>query len=73
MLAGLAVLPAGAVGIPTAATPLEVDPIYASIETHRKAQAAADAQMAEARRMSKLADEKVGPSHLVIPSMVASI
>ncbi|QQN62110.1 hypothetical protein JIR23_21155 [Bradyrhizobium diazoefficiens] len=69
MIAALAVLPAG---LPAAvqATAAEPDPIFAVIAAHRAADAAMWAKLAISERMSNLADEKIGPSHIDIPSMV---
>jgi hypothetical protein len=47
-----------------------VDPIFAAIEAHRKAYATMQAIFAEHRKAHKLADAKVGPAHIDIPSMV---
>ena len=46
------------------------DPIYAAIEAHRKAYATMQAVFAEHRQAHEVADAKVGPAHLDIPSMV---
>jgi len=46
------------------------DPIYAAIEAHRTAYATMQAAFAEHRQAHELADAKVGPAHLDIPSMV---
>jgi hypothetical protein len=46
------------------------DPIYAAIEAHRRAYATMQAIFAEHRQAHDLADAKVGPGHLDIPSMV---
>jgi hypothetical protein len=46
------------------------DPIFAVIEAHRKAYATMQAVFAEHRQAHELADAKVGPAHLDIPSMV---
>jgi hypothetical protein len=54
----------------TAAAALPADPIYAAIEAHRKAYATMQAIFAEHRQAHELADAKVGPAHLDIPSMV---
>ena len=67
VLAGLAVLSAG---LPTSAAAIaEPDPIFASIGTHRKAYAAMQAAFAETARALSIADDKVGPSHIDVPSM----
>jgi hypothetical protein len=61
-----------AAAIPTtvlAATPA-VDPIYAAIEAHRKADAAADVAFAESSRLYQLATKMVGPSKIEVPNMV---
>jgi hypothetical protein len=47
-----------------------VDPIYAAIEAHRKAAAAANVAFAESSRLYQLADEMVGPSQIEVPNMV---
>src|SRR5450759_3003395 len=64
----------GAAAIATAAPAIaglaEPDPIYAAIEAHRKAHATMQAIFAEHRQAHEVADAKVGPSHLDIPSMV---
>jgi hypothetical protein len=54
---------------PMAASPAP-DPIYAAIEAHRKAYATMQTIFAEHRQAHEVADAKVGPSHLDIPSMV---
>jgi hypothetical protein len=46
------------------------DPVYAAIEAHSKAYATMQAAFAEHRKAHELADAKVGPAHLDIPSMV---
>jgi hypothetical protein len=51
------------------ATPAS-DPIYARIEAHRTAYATMRTVFAEHRQAHELADAKVGPAHLYIPSMV---
>jgi hypothetical protein len=51
-----------------AAAPVH-DPIFAAIEAHRKAYATMQAAFAEHRQAHELADAKVGPAHLDIPSM----
>jgi hypothetical protein len=45
------------------------DPIYAAIEAHRNAHATMQAAFAEHRQAHEVADAKVGPAHLDIPSM----
>jgi hypothetical protein len=47
-----------------------VDPIYAAIEAHRKADAAADVAFAESSRLYRLATKMVGPSKIEVPNMV---
>jgi hypothetical protein len=70
----LTVAAAGAAAITTAAPAIaglaEPDPIYAAIEAHREAYANMQAIFAEHTQAHELADAKVGPSHLDIPSMV---
>jgi hypothetical protein len=65
---------AGAATIATAAPAIaglaEPDPIFAAIEAHRKAYATMQTAFAEHRQAHEVADAKVGPSHLDIPSMV---
>jgi hypothetical protein len=51
-------------------TACAVDPIYAAIEAHRKADAVADAAFAESSRLYQLANEMVGPSQIEVPNMV---
>jgi hypothetical protein len=46
------------------------DPIFAAIAAHQKAHATMQAAFAEHRQAHEVADAKVGPSHLRIPSMV---
>jgi hypothetical protein len=46
------------------------DPIYAAIDAHRKAAAVEQAVWAEFNRLSEIADEKVGPNEIEIPSMI---
>jgi hypothetical protein len=46
------------------------EPIYAAIEAHRKADAAADVAFAESSRLYRLANEMVGPSKIEVPNMV---
>jgi hypothetical protein len=65
--AGAAAIATTAPGIADVAEP---DPIYAAIEAHRKAYATMQAAFAEHRQAHELADAKVGPAHLDIPSMV---
>jgi hypothetical protein len=55
---------------PAIASALPDDPIYAAIEVHREAYATMQAIFAEHRQAHDLADAKVGPAHLEIPSMV---
>ena len=57
-------------GKPAAADPIVADPIYAAIEAHRKADAAADVAFAESSRLYRLANEMVGPSKIEVPNMV---
>jgi hypothetical protein len=60
-----------AANVPQAVTvPQGADPIYAAIEVHREAYATMQAIFAEHRQAHDLADAKVGPAHLDIPSMV---
>jgi hypothetical protein len=49
---------------------IEGDPIYAAIEAHRKAAAAADVAFAESSRLYRLATKMVGPSKIEVPNMV---
>jgi hypothetical protein len=58
-----------ALALPTEAAS-EADPIFAAIEAHRKADAAADVAFAESSRLYRLANEMVGPSKIEIPNMV---
>jgi hypothetical protein len=64
----------GAAAIATAAPAIaglaEPDPIFAAIEAHRTAYATMQTAFAEHRQAHEVADAKVGPSHLDIPSMV---
>jgi hypothetical protein len=46
------------------------DPIFAAIEAHRKADAAADIAFAESSRLYRLANEMVGPRQIEVPNMV---
>jgi hypothetical protein len=46
------------------------DPIFAAIEAHRKADAAADIAFAESSRLYQLANKMVGPSQIEVPNMV---
>jgi len=46
------------------------DPIFAAIEAHRKAAAAANVAFAESSRLYQLANEMVGPSQIEVPNMV---
>jgi hypothetical protein len=48
---------------------LPAGPIYAAIEKHRQSYAVMQAVFAEHRQAHELADAKVGPAHLDIPSM----
>jgi hypothetical protein len=57
-------------GLPLPAPAATPDPINAAIERHRAAYATMQAVFAEHTRAHELADAKVGPSHLDIPSMV---
>ena len=74
--AGASIISVGslaAVAMPISATPVSdapIDPIYDAIEAHRKAYATMQAVFAEHRRAHELADAKVGPAHIHIPSMV---
>jgi hypothetical protein len=52
------------------ATVLAPDPIFAAIEAHRAAYATMMAVFAEHRRVHALADAKVGPFQIEVPSMV---
>ncbi len=62
---------ASVVGIPTSASRAsEPDPIYAAIEAHRKAAAAADAVFAESSRLHQLAYKMVGPLQIEVPNMI---
>jgi hypothetical protein len=61
----VAAMPAAETGIP-----VSIDPIYAAIEAHRKADAVADVAFAESSRLYQLACEMVGPSKIEIPNMV---
>jgi hypothetical protein len=64
-LAVAAAIPAAALAaVPT------VDPIYAAIEAHRKADAAADVVFAGSSRLYRLAGEMVGPRQIEVPNMV---
>jgi hypothetical protein len=68
--AGASIISVGslaAVAMPVSDAP--IDPIYDAIEAHRKAYATMQAVFAEHRKAHELADAKVGPSHLDIPSM----
>jgi hypothetical protein len=57
--------------VPHAVTvPIGPDPIYEVIKAHSKAYATMQAGFAEHRKAHELADAKVGPAHLDIPSMV---
>ncbi len=61
-----AVLPAAM----RAAASAEPDPIFAAIEVHRKAKAAAAAAFAEVERLTTIADAEVGPRSLPVLNMV---
>lgn len=64
---------AAAAAIPSAAVagiPASADPIFASIAAHRNAAAVEQAAWDEINRLTALADEKVGPFEIEIPSMV---
>jgi hypothetical protein len=67
--AGAVATLASTIGEPGAAAPA-ADPIYAAIENHRQSYAAMQAVFAEHKRAHDLADAKVGPSHIMVPSMV---
>lgn len=71
MLGAIASVGAAAIATtPANACLAEADPIYAAIEAHRQAYAAMEAIFAEHRRVHEFADAKVGPSHIMVPSMV---
>jgi hypothetical protein len=55
---------------PAIAVALPADPIYAAIDAHRKAEAAADAVFAESNRLHQLAYKMVGPPQIEVPNMV---
>jgi hypothetical protein len=55
---------------PARAAAPSVDPVFAAIDSHRKAYAAMQAAFAETARAESIADDKVGPSHIDVPSMV---
>jgi hypothetical protein len=55
---------------PARAAEPAVDPIFAAIEAHRKADAAADVAFAECNRLYLLANEMVGPSKIEVPNMI---
>jgi hypothetical protein len=61
-----------AAAIPTTAltSAPAADPIYAAIEAHRTAAAAADVAFAESSRLYRLATKMVGPSKIEVPNMV---
>ena len=62
-----------AVAMPISATPVSdvpVDPIYDAIEADRKAFATMQTAFAEHRKAHEIADAKVAPAHIHIPSMV---
>jgi hypothetical protein len=61
MLAGLAILPATAAGIPTLAVAAEPDAIFAAIDKHKQALLQMAAAVEEARRLMRKAEEKFGP------------
>lgn len=52
------------------ATPAPDDPIYAAIAAHREVYATMQAKFAEHRRAHRLADARVGPYQIEVPSMV---
>lgn len=60
-------IPGTSVGLASASA---VDPIFAAIEAHRNAYATMQAIFAEHRQAHDIADAKVGPSHIMVPSMV---
>jgi hypothetical protein len=71
LAAGASIISVGslaAVAMPVSDAP--IDPIYDVIEVHRKAHATMQAVFAEHRQAHEVADAKVGPAHLDIPSMV---
>jgi hypothetical protein len=61
---------AAVTGIPASKAAPALDPIYAAIEAHRRADAAADGAFAESSRLYRLANEMVGPSRIEVPNMV---
>ena len=67
--AGAAAALAATGASPMAAAP-GPDPIFAAIERHRRAYASMAAVFAEHTRAHDIADAKVGPSHIMVPSMV---
>lgn len=69
-LAGIAMLPAVLPAAMRAAASAEPDPIFAAIEVHRKAKAAAAAAFAEVERLTTIADAEVGPRSLPVLNMV---
>jgi hypothetical protein len=75
--AGASIISVGslaAVAMPISApqvSDVPIDPIYDAIEAHRKAYATMQAVFAEHRKAHSLADAKIGPTHIEIPSMVA--
>jgi hypothetical protein len=71
MIGAIASVGAAAIATTAPATAglAEPDPIYPAIEAHRKAYATMQAIFAEHRQAHEIADAKVGPAHLDIPSM----
>jgi hypothetical protein len=57
-------------GVGPAIAACAVDPIFAAIEAHRKADAVADVAFAESSRLYRLATKMVGPSKIEVPNMV---
>jgi hypothetical protein len=55
---------------PARAAAPSVDPVFAAIDSHRKAYAAMQAAFVETARVESIADDKVGLSHIDVPSMV---
>jgi hypothetical protein len=76
LAAGASIISVGslaAVAMPISTTPVSdapIDPIFAAIEAHRKASAAADAASAEVKRLCELADKVAGSRQIDIPSMI---
>jgi hypothetical protein len=76
LAAGASIISVGSlasVAMPISSTPVSdapIDPIYDAIEAHRKAYATMQAVFAEHRQAHELADAKVGPALIYIPSMV---